>query len=55
VAHRADSRGIMARGPSADTREGVESFLEKRPPVFPDLVTADLPDLFPGWIEPGFE
>jgi enoyl-CoA hydratase/carnithine racemase len=55
VAHRADSRGIMARGPSADTREGVESFLEKRPPVFPDLVSADLPDLFPSWVEPEFE
>jgi len=55
VAHRADSRGIMARGPSADTREGVESFLEKRPPVFPELVSVDLPDLFPSWVEPAFE
>jgi enoyl-CoA hydratase/carnithine racemase len=54
VAHRADSRGIMARGPSADTREGVESFLEKRPPVFPDLVSVDLPDLFPDWVDPDF-
>ena len=32
-AHRADSRGIALRGPSADAREGVESFLEKRPAV----------------------
>jgi enoyl-CoA hydratase/carnithine racemase len=46
-AHRADSRGIFYRGQSADTREGVTSFLEKRPAVFPDRVSTDLPDLFP--------
>jgi enoyl-CoA hydratase/carnithine racemase len=46
-AHRADSRGIYFRGQSADTREGVTSFLEKRPASFPDRVSADLPDLFP--------
>ena len=54
VAHRADSRGILSRGRSADTREGVASFLEKRPPDFPDRVSADLPDLFPDWVEPDF-
>ena len=46
-AHRVDSRGILARGRSADAREGVVSFLEKRPPVFPDQVSSDLPDIFP--------
>ena len=46
-AHRADSRGIYYRGQSADTREGVTSFLEKRAAVFPDRVSTDLPDLFP--------
>ena len=30
-AHKVDSRGIYARGPSADVREGVWAFLEKRP------------------------
>jgi len=54
VAHRADSRGILSRGRSADTREGVASFLEKRPPDFPDRVSADLPDLFPDWVDPPF-
>ena len=29
-AHRVDSRAILERGRSADAREGVESFLEKR-------------------------
>src|SRR5690606_28735245 len=33
-AHRADSRGIQSRGASADAREGVTSFLEKRPAAF---------------------
>ena len=30
-AHRADSRGMLARGQSADAAEGITSFLEKRP------------------------
>ena len=46
-AHRVDSRGILARGRSADVREGVESFLEKRPAVFTDRVSDGLPDIFP--------
>ena len=53
--HQADSRGIMERGRSADTREGVLSFLEKRPPEFTDRVSEGLPDLFPNWVEPEFE
>ena len=54
-AHRADSRGIAFRGPSADAREGVESFLEKRPAVYSDRVGDGLPDLFPTRVEPVFE
>ena len=54
IAHRADSRGIQARGVSAATREGVEAFLEKRPPRFPDTVSGDLPDLWPQWSAPDF-
>ena len=53
-AHRADSRGIMERGRSADSKEGVVSFLEKRAAVYPDRVSDGLPDLFPNWEEPGF-
>jgi enoyl-CoA hydratase/carnithine racemase len=48
-AHKVDSRGIEQRGRSADTREGVASFLEKRPAVFPDRVSAGLPPIFPEW------
>jgi enoyl-CoA hydratase/carnithine racemase len=45
AAHRADSRAMFARGQSADAREGVQSFLEKRPAAFPDKVSSGLPDI----------
>jgi enoyl-CoA hydratase/carnithine racemase len=54
IAHRADSRGMVARGASADAVEGVTAFLEKRPAQFPDLVSDGLPDIMPGWRSPEF-
>lgn len=53
-AHRTDSRAINSRGASADAREGVVSFLEKRAPQFPVKVSDGLPDVFPDWTEPTF-
>jgi enoyl-CoA hydratase/carnithine racemase len=53
-AHRADSRGMLARGQSADAVEGITSFLEKRPARFPDRVSDGLPEIFPDWSEPEF-
>jgi enoyl-CoA hydratase/carnithine racemase len=53
-AHRADSRAMFARGRSADAREGITSFLEKRPPHFPDRVSDGLPEMFPGREDPRF-
>lgn len=53
-AHRVDSRGIMERGRSADSREGVTSFLEKRAAVYPDRVSDGLAAIFPGWSDPEF-
>ncbi|HEY4426925.1 MAG TPA: crotonase/enoyl-CoA hydratase family protein [Solirubrobacteraceae bacterium] len=55
LAHRADSRGMLSRGRSADAVEGVTSFLEKRPARFPDRVSEGLPEIMPGWEAPGFE
>jgi enoyl-CoA hydratase/carnithine racemase len=54
-AHRADSRAMFSRGQSADAREGVTSFLEKRPASFPDRVSDGLPELHPGREAPVFE
>jgi enoyl-CoA hydratase/carnithine racemase len=53
-AHTVESRGISARGRSADSKEGVTSFLEKRAAVYPDRVSDGLPDIFPNWEDPEF-
>ncbi|HVA20265.1 MAG TPA: crotonase/enoyl-CoA hydratase family protein [Solirubrobacteraceae bacterium] len=55
IAHRADSRGMVARGQSADAIEGITAFLEKRPAHFPDRVSDGLPEAMPGWSAPEFE
>lgn len=54
-AHRIDSRAIYRRSRSGDAMEGIGSFLAKRDPVYPDKVSADLPDFFPWWEEPRYE
>ena len=48
-AHKIDSRGIYHRGKSPDSKEGVVSFLEKRPADFPGKVSTDMPEFFPWW------
>jgi enoyl-CoA hydratase/carnithine racemase len=54
AAHRVDSAAIYTLGRGADVREGVASFLEKRPPQFPSRVPDDLPPFTPWWEEPEF-
>lgn len=51
-AHRADSRSMRLRGASADAKEGIAAFLEKRPAMFPDRVSQDVPELWPEWEAP---
>ena len=53
-AQRVDSRAINSRGASDDAREGVMSFLEKRPADFPVKVSDGLPEVFPDWQDPQF-
>jgi enoyl-CoA hydratase/carnithine racemase len=47
-AHVTDSRAMHATGMAADVREGITSFLDKRPPEFPGRVSTDVPDVFGG-------
>jgi enoyl-CoA hydratase/carnithine racemase len=53
-AHRLESRLMVSRGASADAKEGVSSFLEKRAARFPDKVSSDIPAPFPWRPAPEF-
>lgn len=53
-AHRIDSRSIYRLSRSADAKEGIASFLEKRPPAYPDTVGQNMPNFYPWWDEPDY-
>lgn len=54
-AHIVDSAAIYSRGKTADAKEGVMSFLEKRQPNYPVKVSDGMPSFFPWWDEREFE
>jgi enoyl-CoA hydratase/carnithine racemase len=54
-AHKVDSRGIAQMGRASDVREGVKSFLEKRPPNFSMKPSTDMPAFYPWWSEREYE
>jgi enoyl-CoA hydratase/carnithine racemase len=54
-AHKIDGRAIVSRRHSGDAREGIQSFLEKRAPRYPDRVSRDMPEFYPWRTEPEYE
>lgn len=50
--HLLDSKALFHVFSKADSREGVVSFMEKRPPKFTMSPTKDLPGFYPWWTEP---
>ena len=48
-AHIIESKAMDSRGASDDAEEGVNSFLERRPAKFNNLISSDMPDFFPWW------
>lgn len=54
-AHKIDSRAIYRLSRGADAKEGIASFLDKRKPMYPGKVSADMPDFYPWWDERPYE
>ena len=53
-AHELDTAALAALGKSADAKEGITAFLQKRPAKFTDRVSSDLPPFMPWWSDRQF-
>jgi len=53
-AHKIESKGVEWSFQQADAREGITSFLEKRPPNFTMKPSTDMPEFYPWWTERPF-
>lgn len=53
-AHELDTIALATLGKSADAKEGITAFLEKRPAQFTDRVSSDMPHFFPWWTDRAF-
>ncbi len=54
-AHKLDSKCMFWIGARADAREGVTSFLEKRPPKFVMKPSSEMPPFYPWWTDRSFK
>ncbi len=54
-AHKLDSKCMFWTGKRADVREGVLSFLEKRPPKFTMKPSSEMPEFYPWWADRPFK
>jgi enoyl-CoA hydratase/carnithine racemase len=54
-AHQLESKCMFWAGRQADAREGIMSFLEKRPPGFTMKPSADMPEFYPWWTDRPFK
>lgn len=53
-AHKIESKGVEWTFQQVDAREGITSFLEKRPANFTMKPSTDMPDFYPWWTERPF-
>ena len=54
-AHKIESKCLHYMSQSRDFMEGVESFLQKRPPKFAMRPNKDMPDFYPWWTDRPYE